>query len=132
MLSISNWIEFWPFKQTVWLESHNPLISLSDMHLRLLSQWDQEVQREKRHWRIYSFQFQLTKSKLRINLDMKFLFSCSTRHLTRSLWDVKSGAELRNADWPIHRALFLNNGGTFGNRLLQFWENVANTHQINP
>ena len=27
LLSTSNWSEFWPFKQTVWLESHNPLIS---------------------------------------------------------------------------------------------------------
>ena len=48
LLSMSNWSEFWPFKQTAWLENHNPLISLSDMHLRLLSQWDQKVPREKR------------------------------------------------------------------------------------
>ena len=64
LLSTSNWSEFWPFKRTVWLESHNPLISLSDMHSRLLSQWDQEVQREKGYWRTNSFQFQLTKNKL--------------------------------------------------------------------
>ena len=61
---MSNWSEFWPFKQSAWLEIHNPLINLSEKHL---SQWDQKEQREKRYWRIYSFQFQLTKNKLGLN-----------------------------------------------------------------
>ena len=61
---MSNWSEFWPFKQTARLEIHNPLISLSEKHL---SQWDQKEQREKRYWRIYSFQFQLMKNKLGLN-----------------------------------------------------------------
>ena len=64
---MSKWGEFWPFKQTAWLENHNPLISLSDMHLGLLSQWDKKVPREKRYWQIYSFQFQLTKNKQGLN-----------------------------------------------------------------
>ena len=53
-------------RQRGW-ESHNLLISLSDTHLRLLSQWDQKVQREKGYWRTYSFQFQLMKNKLGLN-----------------------------------------------------------------
>ena len=53
-------------------------------------------------------------------VDAKFLFSCSTRHLTRSLWDVKSGAKLLNADWLGQRALFPNNKGTLSDRLGQF------------
>ena len=53
-------------RQRGW-ESHNLLISLCDTHLRLLSQWDQKVQREKGYWRIYSFQFQLMKNKLGLN-----------------------------------------------------------------
>ena len=62
-------------------------------------------------------------------LNTEFLFSCSTRHLPRSLWDVTSGAKLLNADWLGQRALFFNNRGTFGNRLGQFWENFANTRK---
>ena len=64
---MSKWGEFWPFKQTAWLENHNPLISLSDMHLRLLSQWDKKVPREKRYKQIYSFQFNWRKIKQGLN-----------------------------------------------------------------